>query len=366
LHKSESEAEFHLESCGGILARILALDIGGANMKAAQLPRPGDAAGQVRVVSLPFEIWRERDRLPEVLREIGSQFFLAAPPESLAVTTTAELSDVFVTKREGVIYVLESVQACFPSSAIYVLSLSGEFVPIGGALLHPLDFAATNWLASAQWVARKIPNCLLVDVGSTTTDILPILNGEANVSGRTDVARLASGELVFTGALRTDLAAIVQTVPVAGRNCRVAAEYFTVSGDVHLILGNISPQDYQCTTPDGRSPSLESARRRLARLVCADTEMLSAAEIDEMARYIYTQQVSQIREGLSQVLSRLPELRRHPVVIVGSGAFLGLAAAKSMDLRIADVAGTWGNEELAVLPCVAAAHLLAEQLRDRS
>ena len=350
--------------CGGVLTRILAWDIGGANIKAARLPLRDDPAGCVRVVSRPYEIWREKDRLRDALYEICSQLCPADEPEAFAVTMTAELSDIFRTKREGVTFVLESIRACFPAPAIYVLSLSGEFVPIGDAMLHPLNFAATNWLASARWIAQKFPDCLLVDVGSTTTDILPILDGQLHVSGRTDMARLASGELVFSGVLRTNLASIVQTVPVAGRMCRVASEYFAVSGDVHLVLGNLRPEDYTCSTPDGQSPSLDSARRRLARLVCADMEMLSADDIDAMARHICGQQVRQIREGLSQVLARVPELRGHPVVIVGAGIFLGSAAAKSLDLSIADLAGTFGNGEQAVVPCVAAAHLLERQLKD--
>jgi (4-(4-[2-(gamma-L-glutamylamino)ethyl]phenoxymethyl)furan-2-yl)methanamine synthase len=347
------------------LTQILAWDIGGANIKAARLALQGDQAGQVRVVSRPFEIWREKDHLPEALSEIHAQLFSTATPQALAVTMTAELSDVFTTKRDGVTFVLESIRSCFPDPAIYVLNLSGQFMPVCEALAHPLDYAATNWLASGQWIARKFPECLMVDVGSTTTDILPILNGKLNVAGRTDMERLASGELVFTGVLRTNLATIVQAVPVAGRCCRVASEYFSVSGDVHLILGHLRPQDYTCATPDGQPASLASARRRLARLVCADTEMLSDGEIDAMAEYIYARQVFHVREGLSQVLSRLPDLRRSPVVVVGSGAFLGLAAAKSMNLTIADLAGTWVREELEVLPCVSAAHLLAEQWTDR-
>lgn len=347
------------------MIRILAWDIGGANIKAARLPLRDDEEGRVCVVSRPFEIWREKDRLREVLYEICSQLFPVEKPEIIAVTMTAELSDVFATKRDGVTFVLECIRACFPAPAVYVLSLSGGFMPIDDALSQPLDCAATNWLASAQWIAPKFPNCLLMDVGSTTTDILPVLDGRVTVVGRTDMARLASGELVFTGALRTNLAAIVRTVPVGGCACRVASEYFAVSGDVHLILGNLRPRDYTCGTPDGLPPSLDSARRRLARLVCADTEMLSADEIDAMARYIYVQQVGQIRESLSQVLARMPGHRQYPVIVVGAGAFLGLAAAKSMDLKVADTAGTWSNEELAVLPCVAAAHLLARQLKDR-
>jgi len=39
---------------------------------------------------------------------------------------------------------------------------------------------------------------------------------------------------------------------VAGRECRVASEYFAISGDVHLILGHVNPRDYDCGTPDGK------------------------------------------------------------------------------------------------------------------
>ena len=192
--------------------------------------------------------------------------------------------------------------------------------PIGW---HPRNGLPVNFRIACfwMWAALQPIFCLF-------------LMDRLSVVGRTDPARLASGELVFTGVLRTNLAAIVQSVPVAGRNCRVASEYFAISGDVHLILGHLRPEDYTCSTPDGRPPSVDSARRRLARLVCADIEMLSTAEIDEMAEYIYEQQIRQIREGLSQVLSRLPRLRKHPVIVVGAGAFLGLAAAKSLDLEI--------------------------------
>jgi probable H4MPT-linked C1 transfer pathway protein len=125
---------------------------------------------------------------------------------------------------------------------------------------HPLDFAASNWLAAALWIARQNPDCLYVDVGSTTTDILPIVGGQVCVSGRSDLDRLSSGELVYTGALRTNLAAMVQSIPVAGRICRVASEYFAISGDVHLVLGNINADDYTCATPDGRLPSVAGRR----------------------------------------------------------------------------------------------------------
>jgi probable H4MPT-linked C1 transfer pathway protein len=345
------------------MIRIIGWDIGAANVKAAWLALDRDRNAQVRVFTKPFEIWRDKGRLPEMLRTAYAATAPSEPPEAMAVTMTAELSDVFATKREGVLFVLESLKNSFPDPAIYVLSLSGQFIPLSEALTRPLDFAASNWLATAQWIGRQLPNCLLIDVGSTTTDILPILEGQVSVAGRSDLARLSSGELIYTGALRTNLAAVVQYVPVAGQLCRVASEYFAVSGDVHLILGRLSSLDYTCATPDGQPPSIDAARKRLARLVCADTEMLSTEEIDEMARYIYHRQVCQIREGLHQVISRLPRLRSLPVVVLGSGAFLGIAAAAGMGLEVRDLAGDWGMQESAVAPCLAAAHLLAEYLK---
>jgi (4-(4-[2-(gamma-L-glutamylamino)ethyl]phenoxymethyl)furan-2-yl)methanamine synthase len=346
---------------GDEVFHIVGWDIGGANVKAAWMEMGNDRVNRVRLASLPFEIWREKDRLADVLHNAFAETARSKSPHAMAITMTAELSDIFAAKREGVMFVFESIQNCFPDVASYALNLSGEFVSLSEARLSPLEFAAANWLASALYVARQVPNCLLIDVGGTTTDILPILDGQVRVSGRTDMARLAAGELVFTGALRTNLAAIVQSVPLAGRLCRVASEYFAVSGDVHLVLGFLRPQDYTCTTPDGRPPSLESARARLARLVCADVDMISAEEIDELARYIYEKQICQIQGGLHQVISRLPELRGYPAIVLGTGAFLGTEAVNGMGLNIGRLENDWGKEKLA--PCLAAAYLLAEHLK---
>ena len=125
---------------------------------------------------------------------------------------------------------------------------------------QPLDFAAANWVATALWLAQQVPDCLLVDIGSTTCDIIPILGGRLTVEGRTDLDRLQAGELVYTGAVRTNTAAIVQAVPVRGRLCPVSSEYFAISGDVHLVLSHISPDDYGCPTPDGRPATPGGAR----------------------------------------------------------------------------------------------------------
>lgn len=339
---------------------IVGWDVGGANVKATWLGRVGQEPA-VRTVSLPFEIWRAKERLPTVLAAALAAV-AAQPPDAMALTMTAELADVFTTKREGISFVFDSTAAAFPGCPVYALSLAGAFVPLAQARQQPLDFAAANWLAAATWLARQYPDCLLVDIGSTTTDITPILDGQVRATGRTDLARLQAGELVYTGAVRTNLAAIVQSAPVRGQPCRVASEYFAVSGDVHLVLGHLAPEDYACPTPDGRPATVDAARARLARLVCADTEQLTAAEIDALARCVHEAQVGQVVQGLAQVLSRLDGRRDLPVVALGLGAFLAEQAARRLGLKALSLGQGVGQQLSEVAPSWAAAHLLAAAL----
>jgi hypothetical protein len=126
-----------------------------------------------------------------------------------------------------------------------------------------------------------------------------------------------------------------------------------------MILGRLPASAYSCPTPDGRDASIQSARARLARLVCADSEMLTGAEIDEMARYIFDRQVDQVGEGIRQVLSRIPGGRSLPALAAGSGAFLALEAGRRLGLNISDLGATWGDTGSAAAPSLAAAVLFA-------
>jgi len=313
----------------------LAIDIGGANTKAAR--RQG---ASLRTVSRPFEVWRDRDALATVLREVAAE---AGPADAVAITMTAELSDAFRTKREGVAFVLDAAEAALGSPS--VLTTAGELVSLEAARARPLDVAAANWVATALAVAREHPDALLLDVGSTTADVVPVSGGRVAASGRTDLERLLAGELVYTGVLRTNLAAIAPRVPVAGGWCPVASEAFAISADVHLVLGRIDA--YDCPTPDGRPATVEFARERIARLVCADAEQLSADAIDAIAAFLHGEQLRQIEEAARR--HALPPAA--PVVAVGAGAAMGREVAARLGREVAEV--RWNG------PAAALAALLA-------
>jgi probable H4MPT-linked C1 transfer pathway protein len=338
------------------VARALGWDVGGAFVKAAVV-EAGEDGRRVSTASRPFEIWRDRDALPDVLRTLAARLPL---PESVAVTMTAELSDVFRSKREGVRFVLDAVEAVSPVP-VRVFTTAGGFVDSATARARPLDAAASNWVATAVLVGRFVSDALLVDIGSTTTDVIPVTGGRVAALGRTDSERLLAGELVYTGALRTNVAAIVRRVPLRGGECPVASELFAVSGDVHVLLGALGPEDYTCPTPDGRPPTAEFAGERLARVVCADGDMLDAREVRAIAAAVAEAQVAEIAAALGRVAGRLA--RPAPVIATGLGSFLARRAAERVGLPVKDLADVLDVDVGTVAPAVAVAWLALDGVR---
>ena len=332
------------------------MDIGGANTKAACLD--GDS---LRTVSRAFEVWRDRAALSAVLRDVAAEV-AGGPPDAVAITMTAELSDAFRTKREGVAFVLDAAQDALGARPLHVLTTAGELVPVEVARTRPWDVAAANWVATALAVADAHPDALLIDVGSTTADVVPIAAGRVAATAHNDLDRLLAGELVYTGVLRTNLATIAPRVPVRGARCPVSSECFAISADVHLVLGHLAPEAYDCPTPDGRPATPAFARERIARLVCSDAEQLDASEVDVIAAFLYGEQLRRLEDAARRVQRQLPA--DAPVVAVGSGAFLGRAIAARLERTVADAPEPWGATGGGVAPAAALAALLATRLRE--
>lgn len=298
--------------------------------------------------------------LVSLLRELAAEAGApASGPAVHAVTMTAELSQMFRTKREGVAFVLDAMSAAFPSSAIRVFTTDGRFVDVAEARATPLSVAAANWTATATFVARRHRDAVLVDIGTTTADVIPIAGGVVVADGRTDPDRLASGELVYTGALRTPAEAIASHVVVGGRRVAVSAEGFALSGDVHVWRGDLAPSDYTVPTPDGRPPTREFAGERLARLICADREMLDEARVSEIADGLAAAQIEAVAGAIERVAAhRQPH---GPAVVTGLGAFIAASAAARAGLHVVPLAKDLGEDASRFAPAAAVALLFEPQ-----
>ena len=182
---------------------LLGLDIGGANLKASD--------GETRSVSRAYAIWRDPEQLADELRALLAPW---GAWSVLAVTMTAELADCFTTKADGIDRILAAVEAVANGRPVHVWQTGGEFVTPDEARALPTLVAAANWHALATWAARMLgaEAGLLLDIGSTTTDIIPVSAGLPMPEGRTDLERLQSSELVYLGVRRTPLCALADAV----------------------------------------------------------------------------------------------------------------------------------------------------------
>lgn len=312
---------------------LLALDIGGANLKAAD--------GQGWCHAEPFAMWREHHRLAEVVRRT---LHLRSDCERVVVTMTGEIADCFRSREHGVHTIVSAVEEACEDRALGIYLVDGSVVSPAEARSRFLEAAASNWYALATLAARLVaPACgLLVDVGSTTVDIVWIDRGTPRPRGRDDVSRMACGELVYTGVERTPVAAIVHELPWQGRLRPVARERFADAQDAWLLLG--LPLEATCDTADGRPLDSASASARLARMLLLDPAEFTAADALAAAESVAASQTREIAGCMRQVVAaagRLPEV----VVLSGHG---GLLARRCLDalgwhdcrvLSLADQAG---------------------------
>jgi probable H4MPT-linked C1 transfer pathway protein len=289
------------------------MDVGGANIKVA--------LGTGEAWEYPFPLWKQPDNLAAKLAEILVGF---SQVDRLAVTMTGELCDCYTTKSEGVSRIIDAVLATAGTRETRFWTTDQGFVPAETARANTMTIAAANWHALAFALGRMLPSerLILVDIGSTTTDIIPILQGKVCTVGRTDPARLLSKELIYTGVKRTPVCALLP--PGEG-----AAELFATTWDVHLLLGHSEEQPKDTDTADGRPATRVFAHARMSRILGGDPMIIPKAETLKLAERVYETQQQIIQRGIQQQLGRLsPEPVR--MIVSGSGEFLARAAVAEL------------------------------------
>lgn len=323
------------------MGEVIGLDIGGANLKAANT--------QGWAISQSFAVWKHPDQLAVALSELlqGQQ------PSGLAITMTGELCDCYETKQDGVNRILAEVERAFPTTPIQVWSTDGRFLSPSEAHANHLKVAASNWHALATIVGKRSSDpMLLIDIGSTTTDIIPIANHKPAPQGFSDFERLQSKELVYTGVRRTPVCALLQE--------QVMAELFATTLDAYLLLGDIPEVGSNRETADGRPATRKLAHARLARMLGSDSYWSPEEATRKLAFLIRLRQQSLIADAIRTVLAR-QSTAPGTIVLSGSGEFLARQTLVGMgiDARLVSLTDEWGHERSAAA-CAHAVAVLAE------
>jgi probable H4MPT-linked C1 transfer pathway protein len=300
----------------------LALDVGGANLKSAD--------GRGFAASRSFSLWQ---RPSELAAELAALLVEGPSCERLVATMTGELADCYDTKAAGVRAITDALVAVAAGRPLAIYATTGEFLSPAAAIERPVAVAASNWHALAAFAATLVPSGtgLLLDVGSTTADIIPLSPSGPTALGSTDPERLQSGELVYTGVERTPVSAIVRTLPWRGADCSVATELFATSSDANIMLGDLLEDVDNHETADGRSRTRAACRARLARMICADTTTFSEDDALRAAEAIRTAQLTHLAAAANRVAARMAE---PPTTLIfsGHGEFLAKALQSHLTL----------------------------------
>jgi probable H4MPT-linked C1 transfer pathway protein len=283
-----------------------------------------------------------------------------------AATMTGELADNFAHREHGVGEIARVLSARL--GARLRLFANDGWVEPADASSRWRGIASANWLASARWVARRQPDALFVDVGSTTTDLVPVVGGAVATKGDDDAGRLASGELLYQGVVRTPLCALGPRIAFRGAERNVMNEFFATAADVYRLTGELDAAHDQCPPADGGAKDRPATRARLARMIGLDARDASDGDWQSFAVAWRQRQRALLRDNAVRVVAASGLDPAAPVVGAGCGDFLSRALAHALQrpyvafdalLPLADPAlAGWAR---VAAPCVAVALLGHEE-----
>lgn len=297
-------------------SKIIGWDIGGAHLKAVLLDEKGLVLAVKQVVC---PLWQGLQQLEQALDQILKLF----PQSDIrhAVTMTGELADIFINRSDGVMQISKCLEQQFgPDIRIY--AGNSGFVKIDAVDQHTSQIASANWHLSARYAANIFANGLLIDIGSTTTDVIPFSDSKPMNQGFTDAERMRLSELVYTGVVRTPIMALTQSVKFRGEEYWVAAEHFATTSDIYRVTGELVTSNDMAATADGAEKSVEASMRRLARMIGHDKEDTTDAEWIELAYSLRECHLKQLEKAINAVLNYAQTLPKAPFVGAGSGSFL--------------------------------------------
>ncbi|MCB1888929.1 MAG: H4MPT-linked C1 transfer pathway protein [Rhodocyclaceae bacterium] len=295
---------------------IVGWDVGGAHVKASVLQ--GGRIADVAQWAAP--LWQGLDRLDAAI-DAAARRWPDLTPSHHVVTMTAEMTDLFEDRQRGVEALVGHLAHALSPSPLFFAGDAGWLDATAAARAWQ-QVASANWLATAHCVAGRVGDGLLVDIGSTTTDIIPLASGLPVPSGRSDAERLATGELVYVGVSRTPLCALGERVVWRGQARNVMNEFFATTADVFRLLGQLDPDHDQHPPADGSDKSQAATCRRLARMVGHDGRDADLLAWRELATAWASRMIECIAANAGRVLAAAALPIDAPIIGAGCGSFL--------------------------------------------
>jgi len=303
---------------------VIGWDIGGVHLKAAR----AESGRIVKAVQIAAPLREGVERLTNAFARAKAELGTA---QRHVVTMTGELADTFTSRPEGVECLAMVAERELGEAPVSIYAGPAGYVRPEQARDHTGLVASANWHACASLIAGHRSHALFIDMGSTTTDVVPIMDRNIAARGYTDAQRLAAGELVYTGLIRGFVMASANRAPFKGVWTPLINENFANMADVHRILGDLPANADMMATTDGREKTREASRARLARMVGADNADADDQAWSALAQWFAEMQMRAIIDAIMLVNSQHMLPADAPLVAAGIGAHIVLEIARRID-----------------------------------
>jgi len=310
---------------------IMGWDLGGAHLKVVL----ADTSGRVHRAHQEYTpLWKGLEHLDQALDKIATAFPVREARHR--ITMTGELVDLFDNRDEGVGVLSARISSYLDGLDVGIYAGPLGFVDAALASVNGRLVASANWHATGALVARLLGNALVVDVGSTTTDLIPVRDGAVRCRGYSDRERQGTDELVYTGVVRTPVMALGDKVPLDGEWVGLAAEHFAVTADLYRLTGELPRHADLGETADGRGKSEAESAARLARMVGEDARSREPGDWRSVACYLVARQLDRIERACARQCSLgMPD--DAPLVGAGVGRFLVRRLARRLERPCLDI-----------------------------
>ena len=308
---------------------VIGWDIGGAHLKAAR----NEGGRIVAACTVACPLWQGAGLLDGAFLQARQ---IVGEADGHAVTMTGELCDAFPGRDAGVAGLAARAVREFRGKRVLFYAGAAGFVPREHVAANSARIASANWHATAALVATRYEAALMIDMGSTTTDLVPVVAGRVAARGATDATRAENGELLYTGLVRSFVMALAGRAPFEGRWTPLMNEFFANSADVHRILGQLPEGADVMDTADGRGKTVEASMARLARMIGRESGEAAPAAWRKLAAWFAEMQLRSMADAAALVISRRDLPADASVVCAGTGRAVVAQLAARMGRRAVD------------------------------
>lgn len=344
------------------MARTLGIDLGNAKVKYVALTMQGDhPIARWAVFPLPYSPELLPDRrvdfeagmLTTAASFMAEHGWSAGDFDQVVIATSHFYS--YPTFREALGHTAQMASSLWGERARLIGAEGRLYAPAeiaAWAGREVLRFAATKFWGSAYLASKLIAHGLSVDVGTTSTDAIAVVDGAIEPGSAADpdqynLERLETQRLMWYGATATPLDYAARHASVGDRSYYLYPRLATTEV-LTRILDLVPPELARRHAYAGRYPSRDQALAELAQAFGLDRELLTDEDLQELAGKLHRQLIARVAEGLAKVIARarlgMPKSLQAVVCGLGKDALarpslLACGVPESQILDLEDVLG---------------------------